>query len=411
MIPLRSFLGLAGIPNHRTSAGEWCRRNEISIALQKGQGGEVECVRLSDLPEPVRRAYIERQIQTSGLSSGDYDEAAHAELAAMPSKIRAEAERKAEVARALVTVGKALPWSQKLALVKSRFGAKGVSQPSLSRLLKAVERVAPINFAPALLAEYRLQGAPSFAVSDAAWSFFVTTIRDAGEGFPLQQAWRDVRDVAAAKGWHWPSWPTVYRRWKALPLSQQLHARIGQVEAAKRLGQPALLDKTSILPLEWVSLDGQTKDFWAHNGDGKPRRYTFLPLVDCASGFVLDWELAESENARSTVRLIKRTCQTYGIFDRLYTDNGSAFAGHLVAGGAVHRFRNSRQKMDAVKPLGICHHLGIRLHFALPANGQAKVAERTFASLSRVIDDRPEFKGAHAGFAPPALAVPWLCSW
>ncbi len=128
----------------------------------------------------------------------------------------------------------------------------------------------------------------------------------------------------------------------------------------------------------------------------------FLPLVDCATNFILDWELAESENARATARLIKRTCQTYGIFDRLYTDNGSAFAGHLVADGALHRFRNSAANLDGVKPLGIRHHLGIRLHFALPANGQAKTAERTFASLSRVIDDRPEFKGAHAGHAPGA---------
>lgn len=46
--------------------------------------------------------------------------------------------------------------------------------------------------------------------------------------------------------------------------------------------------------------------------------------------------------------------------------------------------------------------MGIKLHFALPGNGQAKIAERTFATLSRVIDDRPEFKGAHAGLAPGA---------
>jgi len=44
--------------------------------------------------------------------------------------------------------------------------------------------------------------------------------------------------------------------------------------------------------------------------------------------------------------------------------------------------------------------MGIGLHFAMPTNGQAKIAERTFASLSRVIDDRPEFKGGHAGHAP-----------
>ena len=96
--------------------------------------------------------------------------------------------------------------------------------------------------------------------------------------------------------------------------------------------------------------------------------------------------------------------------DRIYPDNGRDFASHLVAGGAVHRFRNKPKSMDDVKPLGICYHLGIDLHYAIPANGQAKTAERAFASLSRVIDDRPEFKNAHAGHrpgdAPNANVVP-----
>ena len=127
-----------------------------------------------------------------------------------------------------------------------------------------------------------------------------------------------------------------------------------------------------------------------------------LALVDVASNKVLDFSLVKSENATDTVKLIRRVCKTYGIFDRLYTDNGSAFAGHLVAGGNVHKFRNSGSKVAGVKPLGICYHPGIDLHFALPGNGQAKIAERAFATLSRVIDDRPEFKGAHAGHAPGA---------
>lgn len=55
-----------------------------------------------------------------------------------------------------------------------------------------------------------------------------------------------------------------------------------------------------------------------------------------------------------------------------------------------------------MKPLGVCFHLGIDLTFAIPENARAKIAERTFAALSRVIDDRPEFRGAHAGHAPGA---------
>ena len=209
----------------------------------------------------------------------------------------------------------------------------------------------------------------------------MTAIRDGGEEFPLVSAWRDARDLAPAKGWQWPPYTTVLRRWKSLFEAQRLHARIGHSEAVKRLAMPALRDKTTIGPLEWVSLDGRTKDFWARNGDGKARRYTFLALADCATNFILGWTLAESENARATQALIKSVCQKWGIFDRLYPDNGSAFAGHLVAGGAVKRFRYFGAKLDGEKPLGICHHLGIAIHFALPGNGQAKTAERTFASL------------------------------
>jgi putative transposase len=179
-------------------------------------------------------------------------------------------------------------------------------------------------------------------------------------------------------------------------------ARYGRADAAQRFAQPIHRDKTSIGPLEWVSLDGRTQDFWADRGDGRPIRLTMLMLVDVATNMVLDVELASSENATDTVRLIKRVCETYGIFDRLYTDNGSAFAEHLVAGGNVHRFRNSGSNTTIQQPPEICKNVGIDPHFALPGNGQAEIAERTFAALSRVIDDRPEFKGAHAGHSPGA---------
>jgi len=177
---------------------------------------------------------------------------------------------------------------------------------------------------------------------------------------------------------------------------------LGRDDAVKRLAQPVLRDKTTIAPLEWVSLDGRELDFWVDFGDGRAVRPVMIILADVASNAVLGWELSTSENARTTQRVIRKVCEAYGIFDRLYTDNGRAFAGHLVAGGAVHRFRNGGRAGEGVKPLGICHHLGIRLHFALPGNAQAKIAERIFGMLSRVVDDRPEFRGAHAGHAPGA---------
>lgn len=318
-----------------------------------------------------------------------------------PASMRERAERNAAMVRLLVSLGQRVGWSERLCLLQRQFGADCPSKATLKRHLGTVKGVDPINYAPVLLPGYKGKVATA-GISDKAWQFFLTTIRDAGPDFPLIQAWRDTRDVGRRLGWAWPSYPTAYRRWAGLSEAQRLEARHGRADAARRLTQPAQRDKTTIDPLEWVSLDGRMLDFWVDWGDGRPVRPIMLALVDVASNMVLDYELAPSENAADTVRVIKRICETFGIPDRIYTDNGSAFAGHMVAGGNVHRFRNGGKKPEGIQPPGICKQMGIKLHFALPGNGQAKIAERTFATLSRVIDDRPEFKDAHAGHAPGA---------
>lgn len=405
-LTVSDIVGLDALPATNRGIRNWLKRNNIPVIEDRNRF----TFALSDLPPAVRRAVLERDIEASGLPVGTYDDDAHADMLDATPAMRAAAEAKAAIARDFLAIGSRLSWSRKIAFVRERHGKDGTSEASIARILRAAKGVDPINFAPALLSDIARVGRPKVDMSEAAWAYFMTAIRDGGEGFPLISAWRDARDLKKSMGWQWPPYTTVLRRWKSLSEAQKLHARIGHSEAVKRLAMPALRDKTTIGPLEWVSLDGRTKDFWAHNGDDKARRYTFLALVDCATNFILGWTLAQSENARATQALIKSVCQTWGIFDRVYTDNGRAFSGHLVAGGAVKRFRNSGAKLDGVKPLGICHHLGIAIHFAMPCNGQAKTAERTFASLSRVLDDRPEFKGAHAGHkpgtAPDSLVVP-----
>jgi len=396
-LTVADIIGLDSLPSTKMGAHKWLKRHEIPLTKE----GKRFVFHLSDLPEPERRAYLTKCAADTGLPPGAYDDAAHATFWQAPVTMRAEAERKAAIACLLVSIRAHAGWSDRLALVRKRFGRKGTSKPSLKRLLAAIKGVDPINYTPALLAGYKTPAARA-VISDKAWSLFLTILRDAAPDFPLIQAWRDVRDLAPANEWKWPTYVTVNRRWNALPEAQRLAVRYGRDVAHKRLSQPALRDKTTIRALDYVSLDGRTLDFWTVMSDGRAVRLTMLALVDVASNMVLGYELAVSENAVDTVRLIRRTCETYGIFDQLYTDNGSAFAGHLVAGGTMHRFRNSGSKVAGIKPVGICHHLGIKVRFALPGNGQAKIAERCFASLSRVIEDRPEFRLAHAGHNPGA---------
>lgn len=395
--------GLSGMPGTGPGVRKWLANHGVGTE----RNGKRFQFRLEDLPEDVRRAYLIKHIDGLDLDPGTYDDKAHAVfLEASPAR-RARAERKAEVARFLVALPVGTKWPERLRLVQAKFGVKGHSKPNLKTLLTRLKGVDPINFAPALLDGHEA-GRPQTDIHPKAWSLFLTLIRDAAPEWPLVAAWRDVNEITPKMGWGAvPSYQTFWRRWKALPKAQQLQARLGTGEARKLLTQPIMRDKTSISPLEWVSLDGRTKDFWVDTGDGRSVRQTFIALVDVASNFILGWELVASENAADTVRLIRRVCEQYGIFDRLYPDNGRAFTGLDVSGDAPHRFRNSGKSKHEIRSPGICKIMGIKLHFALPSGpdhvgGKAKMAERVFATLSRSLDDRPEFKGAHAGHKPGA---------
>ena len=401
-VSVTTLMGLSPIPGSKPACIAWLWRNGIELR----PSGNRLTVAVSDLPAGVRATLESRQLEEAGLPAGQRDDAAHECFDEATPHMRETALRKAEIARFLVkrgaSDGRGLS-AKLIAAAQAEFGLKGTDKMTLRRILRAVSGVDPINFAPALLPDLYRDGKPA-EVSEEAWAYFLTTIRDAGPQFPLVQAWRDARDVAKKRGWAWPEYVTVWRRWDALPEAQKLVARLGAEDAVKRLAMPIRRDKTTIQPLEWVSLDGRTQDFWVDFGDGKPVRPVMLALIDVASNYVLGYELAASENAVATARLIRNVCREHSIFDRLYTDNGSAFAGHLVAGESDFKWRGKGAAKPGVRPLGVCYHLGIEIKFALPKNAQAKIAERTFATLSRVIDDRPEFRGAHAGHAPGASA-------
>ncbi|MFT4013030.1 MAG: transposase domain-containing protein [Paracoccus sp. (in: a-proteobacteria)] len=402
-IPVKALCGIACIPTDRTAASQWLRRNAVPLHIGNGNGGRFEYVLAHDLPTDIRRAYELREIEAAGLPAGAYDDDAHDRLAEATPAMQATALRKAEIARFLVKGGagaKGLP-GLLCDAAREAFGPDGTDKMTLRRIMRAVEGVDPVNFAPALLPAYARE-TPAAEVSPEAWAFFMTAIQKAAPWYPLAQAWQKARDVAKMRSWQWPTYRTVIRRWDALTEAQKLDARHGRAEAVAALEMPIKRDKTSLKPLQMVSLDGRTQDSWVDFGDGKPVRPVMLALVDAASNHVLGYEIARSENAVVTARLIREPCKQHGIFDLIYTDNGSAFSGHLVAGGAKFKWRGKGKGQGGVKPLAVCFHLGIELTFAIPKNAKAKIAERTFAALSRALDDRPEFAGAHAGHAPGA---------
>jgi putative transposase len=195
-----SILGVGTIPKDRSAATKWMVRNGIPTTVVKSDGRNTKAISISDLPSEGRLAFLKRQIEALHSDPGIFGDAAHKEfMQAVPSR-RDRAERKAAIARLLVSLGPGVKWDARLRLVHEQFGSDGASKPRLKALLTAVKGVDPINYAPALLDSDKGKTA-SFEVTPKAWSFFMTTLRKAAPEFPLIQPWRDTRDVGKRPGW------------------------------------------------------------------------------------------------------------------------------------------------------------------------------------------------------------------
>ena len=149
---IKAIQGLGQIPSDRTAASRWLENDGIPISVIESDGRKPAFIDVFDLPVPERRAYYERQIENANLPAGIYDEAAHDAYLTAPTTMQETAERKAGIARLLLAIPSGAIWRERLEIVRKQFGDKGTSKLSLMRVLRAIEGVDPINFAPALLA-------------------------------------------------------------------------------------------------------------------------------------------------------------------------------------------------------------------------------------------------------------------
>ncbi|WP_375263264.1 hypothetical protein [Palleronia sp.] len=78
-------------------------RMGIRPLSRESNGGSAEFIRISDLPEPKRIAFYERQADKAGLLAGQHDDDAHAAYLAAKPKAREEAERRAGIVRLVPT--------------------------------------------------------------------------------------------------------------------------------------------------------------------------------------------------------------------------------------------------------------------------------------------------------------------
>lgn len=207
--------------------------------------------------------------------------------------------------------------------------------------------------------------------------------------------YRRIKRLCLAEGLQVLPDRTARRRLNELvPRVTQIFAREGYIGLA-RCFPPQTRDRTGMVALEGVNADCHKFDvFVLWPGEVKPARAQIVAFQDLYSGKILSWRIDHSPNKVAVMAAFGDLIEEYGIPQRCLFDNGREFANKWLTGGAKTRFRFKIRDDD---PLGVLTLLGIKIHWATPAHGQAKPIERAFRDFADDIAKDPRFAGAYVG--------------
>lgn len=231
-----------------------------------------------------------------------------------------------------------------------------------------------------------------------AWDVLAADfLRPEGPGFAA--CYRRMSTVAKAKGWApVPSERTLRRHMDAkVPRAVQILARKGKDEAMKLI--PAQERSVAhLMAMQYANTDGHKLDLHVRFPDReKPTRVYLMAIQDIYSRKILSWVLSEAETWEAVRTMIGRMVEDHGLLERLYMDNGRAFASKKISGGAARR---NRFKITEDEVAGLLKTLGIDARFVRPYAGQSKPIERGWGSLAEEISKHPDMAGAYTGRSP-----------
>lgn len=195
--------------------------------------------------------------------------------------------------------------------------------------------------------------------------------------------------------------PRTARRWidQNVPQVTQVFARQGEAGLAKCF-PPQIRDRSTLTALEGVNADCHKIDVFVQwPGIEKPVRPQIVAFQDLYSNKILAWRVDLDPNKVAVMSALGELIETWGIPHHCLFDNGREFANKWLTGGAPTRFRFKVREDDA---LGVLPLLGIKVHWATPAHGQAKPIERGFRDFADRIALDPRFAGAYVGNRPNA---------
>ena len=200
---------------------------------------------------------------------------------------------------------------------------------------------------------------------------------------------------------NWKSLPerTARRRFNQIvPRVSQIFAREG-LAGLQRCFPPQKRDRSGMVAMEGVNADCHKFDVFVKWPDGTINRPQIIVFQDLYSNKMLSWRVDHTPNKVMVMAAFGEMIEDYGIPRHCLFDNGREFANKWLTGGTKTRFRYKIREDD---PLGVLPQLGIKVHWATPAHGQAKPIERGFRDWAEDIAKDPRFDGAYTGNRPDA---------
>ena len=276
----------------------------------------------------------------------------------------------------------------------------GSSARSVYNWIGMVEGVAPEDRLAYLVPRNRLaQRMTSKAPCNPAFMDYLKSQYLQLEQPTFAQCYRDACAKAKYEGWDAPTNKTARRNLDAeVPRVTQVFAREGE-GGLMRCFPAQIRDRSALTALEGVNADCHKIDVFVRWPDGTINRPQIVAFQDLYSNKMLSWRVDNDPNKVMVMAAFGELVENYGIPRHCLFDNGREFANKWMTGGAPTRFRFKVRDDD---PLGVLPLMGIKIHWATPAHGQAKPIERGFRDFASSIAKDPRFKGAYTGNRPDA---------
>ena len=276
----------------------------------------------------------------------------------------------------------------------------GSSPRSLYNWLELIKGIPPEDHLAYLVPRNRLAiRKPTKAPSNRAFMDYLKSLYLRLEQPTYAQCYRLACKKAGQENWDLLTSKTAQRRLNAdVPRVSQVFWREG-VNGLMRCYPAQIRDRSALTALEAVNADCHKIDVFVEWPDGTINRPQIVAFQDLYSGKILSWRVDHDPNKVMVMAAFGEMVENWGIPRRCLFDNGREFANKWMTAGAPTRFRFKICKDD---PKGVLPLLGIKMHWATPAHGQAKPIERAFRDLASDVAKDPRFAGAYVGNRPDA---------